>query len=92
MVNRIRITCIKKPHPDSPFEHITDVGGVGWTLSVPDVIKRIDTGFEQFFVNVGQTEVNVETVHPLGYRPYIKTLPDWTKKDNLLSLPPCPAR
>lgn len=92
MANRFRITCINKPNRDSPVEHITHVGGFGtspWKLPVEDVIRRIESGAEAFFVHVGLYESDVEVVSPPGRRKYIKTRPDATKKDNLLSLPEC---
>jgi hypothetical protein len=96
MSGRFRITCINKPDRNSPVEHITAVGGFGssqWKLTVEEVIRRIDsrgTDHEDFYVHVGNAEANVFVVSPAGRRKYIKTEPDYTKKDNLLSLPECP--
>ena len=42
------------------------------------------------FVRVGNAEADVFVVAPAGRRKYIKTTPDYTKRDNLLSLPECP--
>jgi hypothetical protein len=87
------VTCINKPDRYSQVEHITHVGGFGssaWKLTVEDVIARIESGTEGFFVRVGEYETDVEVVSPPGRRKYIKTRPDATKKDNLLSLPECP--
>lgn len=92
MANRYQISCINKPNRDSQLEHITHVGGYGtsqWKITVEDCIQRIERG-EQFFVRVGQYETNVQVVSPPGRRKHIKTEPDATKKDNLLSLPECP--
>jgi hypothetical protein len=94
MAGRFQITCITKPDRDSPLEHITAVGGnPSWTLLVETVIQRIESkgpDHEDFFVHVGRDEANVIVVSPIGRRKYIKTVPDATQKDNLLSLPPCP--
>ena len=96
MAGRFQITCINKPHRDSPVEHITHVGGYGsgpWKLTVEDVIRRIEShgsDHEDFFVRVGNAEADVFVVSPPGRRKYIKTVPDYTKRDNLLSLPECP--
>jgi hypothetical protein len=94
MAGRFQITCITKPNRESPVDHITHVGGYGtspWKLTVEDVIQRIESGREQFFVHVGLYEADVivvpETAHK---RKHIKTKPDATQKDNLLSLPECP--
>lgn len=98
MAGRFQITCIIKPgDPQSPIEHITHVGGFGtsqWTLEVEEVIRRIESrgsDHEDFFVKVGKYEADVFVVDPgRGRRKYIKTEPDSTKVDNLLSLPKCP--
>jgi hypothetical protein len=95
MAGRFQITCITKPDRQSRVEHITHVGGFGtkpWTLSVEDVIKRIESrgsDHEDFFVKVGTYETDVYVVSPVGRRKYIKTERDETKVDNLLSLPEC---
>jgi hypothetical protein len=93
MANRYQIKCINKPNRQSPVEHITHVGGFGtsqWKLTVEDVIQRIESGNEGFFVRVGNYEVDVFVVSPAGRRKYIRTERDSTKLDNLLSLPECP--
>jgi hypothetical protein len=94
MVARFRIACIRKPDRYSPIEHITDVGGDGgggWTLPVESVIGRIESGQEGFFVRVGNAETDVIVVPAsLSKRKHIKTKPDATQRDNLLSLPECP--
>jgi hypothetical protein len=93
MAGRLRITCINKPNRQSPVEHITHVGGFGaapWKLDVEDVIRRIESGAEGFFVHVGLYETNVIVVSPMGHRKHIRTERDLTKVDNALSLPECP--
>jgi Protein of unknown function (DUF3892) len=93
MAKRHRIECITKPNRESRVEHITQIGGTaggGWTMDTPQAIRRIDNGELAFFVRVSQNEVDVQTVHPSGHRPYIKTEPDQTKVDNLLRLDECP--
>jgi hypothetical protein len=96
MAGRFQISCINKPNRDSQVEHITHVGGVGashWKLDVETVIRRIDSrgaDHEDFFVRVGNSEANVIVVSPPGRRKHIRTEPDLTKRDNLLSLPECP--
>ena len=97
MAGHFQIKCINKPNRSSPVEHITHVGGFGssqWKLTVEEVIRRIESigpDHEDFFVHVGLYETNVFVVNPgNGRRKYIKTEPDSTKVDNLLSLPECP--
>jgi hypothetical protein len=93
MAGRFQITCINKPDRNSPVEHITHVGGYGntqWKLSVEEVIRRIEARTEAFFVRVGNNEADVIVVSPIGRRKHIRTNPDLTKVDNLLSLPECP--
>lgn len=92
VAGRFQITCITKPNRQSSVEHITHVGGFGstqWKLEVDTVIHRIENGLENFFVRVGYNEANVIVMSPIGRRKYIRTEPDLTKVDNLLSLPEC---
>lgn len=98
MAGRFQITCINKPDRDSPIEHITHVGGgvlaSPWKLTVETVIQRIKSGgpdHEDFFVRVGTDQAEVVVVPPTpSKREHIKTVPDATQRDNLLSLPECP--
>ena len=96
MAGRFQIRCINKPNRDSDVEHITHVGGVGqthWKLTVEDVIRRIESrgaDHEDFYVRVGSDESDVLVVRPVGRRAHIRTTPDLTRRDNLLSLPECP--
>lgn len=92
--NSFQIKCINKPNRDSRVEHITHVGGFGtepWKLTVEDVMQRIQSGSESYFVRVGNAEAKVVVVQAtLLQRKHIKTTPDLTQTDNLLSLPECP--
>src|SRR5437867_11127476 len=97
MANRFRITCITKADRYSPVEHITHVGGFGssqWKLTVEEVMRRIEStgaAHEDFYVRVGNAEANVVVVPAApNKRKHIKTIPDSTPVDNLLSLPECP--
>jgi hypothetical protein len=94
MAGRFQIKCINKPDRNSPVEHITHVGGFitsQWKLTVEDVMRRIETQGESFFVKVGNAEANVAVVQATPQRrKHIRTTPDATQKDNLLSLPECP--
>ena len=85
-----QITAIHKPDCQSSHEHITKVRCGTVVFSVEDVIYLIDHHLSRFYVSVGGATAWVEVVHPgliSGRRPYIRTTPDWTGKDNLLNLP-----
>jgi Protein of unknown function (DUF3892) len=89
---RFEIACVNKPDRQSLVEHITHVGGYGageWKLPVEEVVRRIEGRIERFFVSDGANEVDVFVVSPIGQRKHIRTNPDLTKLDNLLSLPDC---
>jgi len=88
------VTCITKPHPHSPREHITHVGGLNaqgayWYLTREQVADMIDSGKALFHVKVGTYDAAVRTYMVNGVK-YIRTAPDDTTKDNLLSLNQCP--
>lgn len=85
-----QITHIRKPNRDSTHEHITHVGYDGYVHTREEVIRLIENKTDSFYVSVGGVTVWVEVVYPGGGRsPYIRTKPDYTGKDNLLSLPSC---
>ena len=91
-----RVTCITKPHPHSPREHITHVGGVNtsggyWYHTREQVADMIDSGRYNFHVVVGIYDVPVRTYVLHGVK-YIRTAPDDTTRDNLLNLDQCPVR
>ena len=48
----VQVTCITKPHPQSPHEHITHLGNptAGWKWTREDVIRSIDARTNTFFV------------------------------------------
>jgi hypothetical protein len=87
-----RITHIRKPNVNSTVEHITHVkgssssGGV-FELTVKEVIDSIKKGNYEFFVQVAGSQVIVTYQKSAVGNEYIKTEPDGTLKDNLLSLP-----
>jgi hypothetical protein len=91
-----QVTCITKPHPHSPREHITHVGGVNpqgvyWHYTREQVAAMIDSGEYNFHVRVGTRDVPVRTYILRGVK-YLRTAPDDTTVDNLLSLDQCPVR
>ena len=88
-----RITCITKPDAQDHHEAITAVGGtrasgaqfnISRTTCADDIRLSRDT----YYVKVGNDEAKVEAYVRDGTW-YIKTYPDKTKKDNLLSLRKC---
>ena len=48
----VQVTCITKPHPLSPHEHITHLGNsrAGWKWTREQVIASIDAKTNTFFV------------------------------------------
>ena len=86
-----RIVAIRKPDRNSTHEHITHVQYDNLIHKVEEVISLIERATNSFYVTVGNATSLVTVVRPLGFlrRPYIRTTPDWTGKDNLLKLPEC---
>ncbi len=89
-----RVTCIRKPHPTSPHEHITHVGNpaAAWIWTREAVIQSINSGTNTFYVQDDATgkRAEVGVVHEAGKLPYIRTHADGYWNDNLLSLNQCP--
>lgn len=94
MANRFRILCINKNPRNDPNKRITYVGGYGtsrWKLAVEDVIRRIESGNEAFFVERPQgDQVDVIVAVSRFGNKYIKTTADGDEPNNLLALPECP--
>jgi hypothetical protein len=90
----VLVTCIDKPHPQSPHEHITHIGNpsAGWRWTREDVVASIDSGSNKFFVvdPVTGTRSDVGVVRPAGRAPHLRTYADGIWNDNLLSLVQCP--
>lgn len=81
------ITGIRKPDRNSTHEHITHVKYDGQVWPREHVIRLITAGTDFFYVKGGGHEIPVRVIRP-AFRPaYLETLPDSTRKDNLLSLP-----
>lgn len=90
-----QITCITKPEPHNHHEAITNVGGrrlsgTGDAFYITRQQCADDIRFrrESYFVRVGVNQVDVEAYERGGVW-FIRTKPDATQKDNLLSLPQC---
>jgi hypothetical protein len=89
----VQVTCITKPHPQSPHEHITALGNpsAGWKWSREDVIRSIDAGTNTFYVLDPYTGMrsDVGVVRTAGKAPYVRTRADGDWNNNLLSLNQC---
>jgi hypothetical protein len=90
----VLVTCITKPHPLSPHEHITHIGNpaAGWKWTREQVIASIEAKTNSFFVidpHDGRRS-NVGVVRSAGKSPYLRTHADGDWNDNLLSLDQCP--
>lgn len=96
---RKRITCInKQPTHEDPYHHITHVGtgsDRGWTerIPVPEVIRQLQspTG-DRYYVrgqDGSEADVRLGNCPHCGKHQYIRTTPDHSTADNLLTLPEC---
>ena len=90
----VRVTCITKPHPLSPHEHISHLGNpqVGWEWTREQVIASIEAGTNTFYVLDKETgkRADVGVVRSPGRAPYLRTHADGYWNDNLLALGQCP--
>lgn len=55
-------------------------------LTVATVVDNIDDGYAYYFTAKNGHEPEVESVHPAGHEPYIRTKANDVTSDNLLSL------
>jgi hypothetical protein len=89
----VQVTCITKPHPQSPHEHITELGNprTGWRWSREQVIASIEAKNNTFFVLNSRNgrRVDIGVVRPAGRPAYLRTHADGDWNDNLLSLDQC---
>jgi len=88
-----RITCITKPDAQDHHEAITAVGGTrasGVHFNISRTTCADDIRFKRasYFVKVDNDET-VVTAYEKNGTWYIRTKPDKTQTDNLLSLPKC---
>jgi hypothetical protein len=90
-----QITCITKPDRYSDHEAITRVGGLtangtAFNITREQCADDIPLKHESYFVQVGSDKVGVFAYRrAVGGPWFIKTTPDATEKDNLLSLRDC---
>lgn len=89
----VQVTCIIKPNPQSPHEHITHLGNpVGnWMWTRKEVIASIDAKSNTFYVQgPGSGRANIGVMREAGKLPYLRTYADGKWTNNLLSLNQCP--
>ena len=90
----VKVTCITKPHPNSPHEHITHVGNpaANWKWTREQVIASIDAGTNTFYVLDPRSgkRSDVGVVRAARDAPYLRTHADGDWNNNLLSLNQCP--
>jgi Protein of unknown function (DUF3892) len=85
----VQLTCVTKPQPDSPHEHITHVGTSHQTWLREQVVAWIDGGTDTFYTIVAGKRGEVGVVREAGKAPYLRTRADGAWNDNLLALPRC---
>lgn len=86
------VTCINKPHHNSPHEHITHIGNIQgqWRLSKEEAIRQIENGAHQFYtLDRSGKRVYIGVVRQPGRAPYLRTHADGQWNDNLLALQEC---
>lgn len=88
----IQITCVTKPNRYSSHEHITHVGGYGWTKTREQVIREIDNRLNSYFTKDPYTGkiAYVGVVREYGKLPYLRTYADGKYNNNLLEMAECP--
>lgn len=87
-----RITHIRKPNVNSSHEHITHIKGLNtsgavFESTVAVAIANLKSGNYKYHVERAGRTINVTHQKSAAGNEYIKTEPDSTQKDNLLSLP-----
>ena len=69
-------------------EAITDIKlSNGNTETKAQAVRFIDQGKEYYYTQTTGSRADVDTVHPFGRNPYIRTKANSSTKDNLLNLP-----
>lgn len=94
----VKVTCITKPHPQSPHEHITHLGNptasTPWKWTREEVVASIDAGTNTFYVTDPRSgkRADIKVVRQPAKSPYVQTYADGDWNNNLLSLDQCPIR
>lgn len=87
-----QVTCVcRDPHGLNNCSSIYKLGGPGWSASVDEVVTHVESGLHHYYV-IGRfgTRVDLHVVTPQYGKKYVRTDPNGTAMDNLLSLPRCP--
>lgn len=95
MAQNLQIKCINKVPRNDPNESIDYVGGVNqdgtrWKLTLANAIAGIENGKWKFYVAINGQSVWVVVATSRAGNKYLKTEPDSSTSNNLLSLPECP--
>ena len=86
----VQIVCIRKPHPESPHEHITHVGSTAQVWPREQVVAWMDARTDKFYtVDASGKRADVGVVRESGKAPYLRTHADGRWNNNLLALPQC---
>lgn len=92
----VQVTCIIKPHPQSPHEHITHLGNPAgnWMWTREQVIGSIEAKTNTFYVlePTSGKRADIGVVRENGKAPYLRTYADGSWNNNLLALNQCPIR
>ncbi len=90
----VQVTCILKPHPQSPHEHITHLGNPAgnWMWAREKVVESIHAKTNTFYVldPGNRKRADIGVVREPGKAPYLRTYADGRWDNNLLSLNQCP--
>jgi len=88
-----QVTCINKPHRDSPHEHITHIGNAeaGWRVTRETAIYQIESKTHDYYTIERSTgkKCYVGVVREHGKHPYLRTHADGKWNDNLLAQSEC---
>ena len=86
----VQLTCVIKPRPDSPHQHITHVGTSRQVWPAAQVVGWIEAGTETFYI-VGPSgkRVDIGVIREAGKAPYLMANADGVWNSNLLTLPLC---
>ncbi|MFA6234125.1 MAG: DUF3892 domain-containing protein [Bacteroidota bacterium] len=88
------VTCISKPNPHSPHEHITHIGNpfANWRWTREQVIASIEAKQHTFYIldTLTGKRADIGVVYTAGRDPFLQTYADGLWNNNLLSLNQCP--
>ncbi|AUJ23130.1 DUF3892 domain-containing protein [Virgibacillus dokdonensis] len=87
MASKVTHIKLSDPKKDTTEEIVKVKLSNGQVETVAEVVKWIDKNYKYYYTNVDGSEAEIESVHPAGRDPYIRTKANKTTKDNLLSLP-----